>query len=745
MYLSLMNTYDMDFQPLPISAFDALMDVKFGGKESYGLALSHRRQKRDRQWETKLSAELKVLLNVSSRSGQGSNLRALSIINPLFAKEIFQHLKQEASTSSIMLQFLRSKVFKRQNGPVDQVIRVVKDVLKKREALENGRRQKFSRILTVIMSEEDTERAVSVLKKGFEMTEDPMIAQQIARLYIYSKNWGMATEYAIKATQLRPNNSYLWDTYGQVFKAQVFDQYESCITNQALSLEDTCNIIQVAMKGIEKFHKEQDQSQHDNKTSPNDPGYFGEVQLIILLMKVLNFSPFDKDVLHRFVVESTFEPPSLSVLDDGSRDTLKKLQGFTESAMRKIEERSSQLKENVTSSIFRDKKGFPDESLAVLRENVDMLFGECTDVVPSHLSPLESADFRRRRVKRLGGRSLSSLLRYLRQDNGNGSCLRQLEIMFSHLTMNISSACPEPFDTVMLISVALAMRIHSKKESVTTKIPNILDLTKRMYDTECKSENEFPYLEIFLYLVMFHWPTPSRKSKNICPVGTIREAIKRWKIAFQTNHPRQRDEGNPHRKKETTYFFLGKDHESDEIVYYEELHNRHGSMYFKGDEIWQDPNVVHKLQRLEGTLVGDGLEVLIRIETESGNKEALTVPTAMPIGQRSLWQKKVFFYLGFSWAGPKAFDVSSDDRQSLISNSIQSHDRMGMARIRSSSVLPDPTQRIEEIGRRLRKIEQLKKKRNRSKIEDNVIREENALRSKLKELLSTIEDMFGGT
>lgn len=117
----------------------------------------------------------------------------------------------------------------------------------------------------------------------------------------------------------------------------------------------------------------------------------------------------------------------------------------------------------------------------------------------------------------------------------------------------------------------------------------------------------------------------------------------------------------------------------------------------------------------------------------------------MPIGQRSLWQKKVFFYLGFSWAGPKAFDVSSDDRQRLISKSIQSHDRMGMTRIRSSSVLPDPTQRIEEIGRRLRKIELLKKMKSRSEREDNVIREENNLRSELKKLLSKIEEMFGGT
>ncbi|OWF34788.1 Sterile alpha motif domain-containing protein 9-like [Mizuhopecten yessoensis] len=744
MYLSLINTYDMDFQPLPISAFDALMIQNCKTNVIFGLAFSHRLQKRDRQWETKLSSELKVLLNVSSRSGQGSNLKALSIINPLFAKEIFQYLKQEASTSSTMLRFLQSRVFKRQNRSVDQVVRVVKDVLKKREALENGRRQKFSRILTEILSEEDTERAVSVLKKGFEMTEDPMIAQQIARLYIHSKNWEMATDYAIKATQLRPNNSYLWDTYGQIFKAQVFDRYESCITNEALSVEDTSHIIQVAMKGIEKFHKEQDQGEHDKKTSPNDPGYFGEVQLIILLMKVLNYSPFDRDVMHRFIVESTFEPASLSGLDDESRDTLKKLQGFTESAMRKIEERSSQLKENVTSSIFRYKKSLPDEGLAVLRENVDMLFGEGTDVVPSHLSPKESADFRRRRVKRLGGRSLSSLLRYLRQENG--VCGRQLQIMFNHLTKNIESGCTEPFDTVMLVSVALALRIHNKNESVTAKVPHILELTKRMYDTECRSKNGFPYLEVFLYLVMFHWPTPDRKGKNICPVGTMRDAIKRWKLAFQTNHPRQRDEGNPHRKKETTYFFLGKDPENDEIVYYEELHNRHGGMYFKGDEIWQDPNVVHKLQRLEGTLVGDGLEVLIRIETSSGNKEALTVPTAMPIGQRSLWQKKVFFYLGFSWAGPKAFDVSSNDRQNLISKPKHSHDSLGMARKRTSPTrsLRDPTKRIEEVGRRLRKIEQLKKMKNRSDRENCQISEENALRLELNDLLSTIEDMFGG-
>ncbi|XP_060084570.1 sterile alpha motif domain-containing protein 9-like [Ylistrum balloti] len=744
LYLSLVNTFDIDFQPLPISAFDVLMEVKRGENTvlNYGLALQHRFQKSERQWQTQISNELMVLLNISARSGQGNNLKALSIVSPLFASEIFKYLQESMhrSISSILLQFLQSRVFIRQNRSVDQVIRIVNDLLMKREVLESGKKEKFSRLLTEVLQREDSEKAVQILKKGFDVTDDPRIIQHIARLYIHCKNWEKATEFAIKATQIRPNNSYFWDTYGQIFKNQLLEKYKTCmITDEVMTEDDTCDIIQVAMKGIEKFHREQIESEHDKHASQNDAGYFGEVRLIILLVKILQCSPFDDRMLHTYIVDGQFQPPEFAKISHESREVLKRLHGYTETAMRKMEEKSAQLKGTSSINIVRDKHAYLEE-LASLQESVDNIFGEMSDEVPANLSPTESADFRRRRVRRLGGRSLTTLLRIRRKI---GDDVRVLDIMFDHLMKNVFS-CQEPFDVIILISVAIVRRIIFQKESVTSKLPLILELTKRLYDEECSSKRGHVYMEVFLFLMMFHWPTENRKEKSLCPVGTLRDAMVRWKCAFLKKHPHQRDDRNPHRQKEATLFFLGKDLASDEIVYYEELHSRHNAVYFNRDQIWEGRNVVNKLQRLEGTLVGDGLEVLISFETKSGNIETLIVPTSMPIGRRSLWQKKVFFYLGFTWAGPKAFDVSSDDRQNLLGqlDTAGKTDRPTRIREKPNYVL-DPATRIDEIRNQLKHIEKLKSKKKTNRAQDIQIRREEELKAEFDFLLQRMQDVFG--
>jgi hypothetical protein len=67
--------------------------------------------------------------------------------------------------------------------------------------------------------------SATVLIKGFEMMEDPMICQQIARLYIHCKNWIQAAKFAGIATTMKPQNSFLWDTYGQVYKSQLYEKH----------------------------------------------------------------------------------------------------------------------------------------------------------------------------------------------------------------------------------------------------------------------------------------------------------------------------------------------------------------------------------------------------------------------------------------------------------------------------------------------------------------------------------------
>ncbi|XP_060084576.1 sterile alpha motif domain-containing protein 9-like [Ylistrum balloti] len=744
LYLAMMNSYDIDFQSLPISAFDSMMmnGQTKEGAISFGLVSPRRQSFGNRHWENNMSSSLQVLLNRSSRGGLGTNLHALSIISKLFAREIFKFLqkKLQMETSAAMLQFLNSDVFNNQNRSVDQVKRIVKDILKKREQLEDGKRESFSPLIVEIYKNEDPDQAAKVLLKGFDMTQDPMIAQQIARFYMSFKNWEEATKYAKMASQMKQNNSYLWDTYGLVYKNRLQEKYECCLQQGTkLSFSDTREVIQLAKTGIDIFHKEQSVSEQEKHASTNDAGYYNEVHLVILLLDLLKVSSSITG-LHNILVdkELQYQKVASPELDKESFDNLRTLRFYTDAAMRKLEDKTTQLKDSAMKNAHLSKSGFAYRTLPRLRENVDSYFGEDTDEVPETLSEKDQADFRRRRIRKLGGRSLANILELRREPEGG--C--KLEAIFRHLQSILNSENVTAFDIKSFISVAIVMHI-TKVRRDPYPYQKLVELSKRLYNMQNTSADELPYLEVFLYLLMLHWPTENRQHLQLYPVGKLPDAMQKWKTAFQRNHPRQMD-GNPYRlKRETTYFFLGNGKEYDEIVYYEELHGSHTGRYYKGDTVWSQPQNINRLKRLEGILINNGTEVSVHIETAGGNKTQIVIPTGMHIGQRNLWQKRIYFYLGFTWLGPKAFDVSQNDRR-LNDQEARYFSQAKNVRSKPVPLQPEPdvAKQILGIHDSLKKIEQLKKLKGRSMREENLIKREPELRSQLTVLIRSRQELF---
>ncbi|XP_033729231.1 sterile alpha motif domain-containing protein 9-like [Pecten maximus] len=745
LYLAMMNSYDIDFQSIPISAFDTMMSPESNrGVISFGL-VSPQRQRSKRRWESNMSQPLQVLLNRSSRGGLGTNLQALSIINKLFAREIFKFLqkKLEKETSDAMLFFLSSPVFINQNRSVDQVKKIVKDILKKREQLENGKKETFSPMLLEICSKEDPDKAAAVLLKGFNMTKDPMIAQQIARLYMSFKNWEDATKYSKIATHLKPKNSYLWDTYGLVFKNQLQEKYECCLQQGTeLSMNETREVIKLANTGIGIFHKEQSVSEQEKHASANDAGYYNEVHLVILLLDLLKVSsPIKGNKLHAILVdkELQYEKVGIPDFDRETFEYLRTLRFHIDAAMRKIEDKTTQLKNSAVKNAYLIKSGFAYRTLTRLRENVDSYFGEDTDEVPEHLSEKDKADFRRRRIRKLGGRSLANILELRREQEGE----QKLELIFTHLQAILKTEENiEAFDIKSFISVAIVLHI-TKTRCNPYPFEDLVALSRRLYIIQSDSADELPYLEVFLYLMMLHWPTENRGQLQLYPIGKLPDAMQKWKTAFQKNHPRQMD-GNQYRmKRETTYFFLGKGQGYDEIVYYEELHNSHTGRYYKGDTVWSQPQNIERLKRLDGILIKDGTEVSVEIKTAGGNKTQIVIPTGTHIGQRSLWQKRVYFYLGFTWLGPKAFDVTQDDRKSSDSEA-RFHSKTRKTASKNVPLQPEPdvAQQILGIHKSLKNIEHLKGMNGRSEREENLIKREPELRKRLEFLIKSRQELF---
>jgi hypothetical protein len=235
----------------------------------------------------------------------------------------------------------------------------------------------------------------------------------------------------------------------------------------------------------------------------------------------------------------------------------------------------------------------------------------------------------------------------------------------------------------------------------------MVQLSKKCYEKVVASNERRTYLEAFMYFVLLNWPTASRMhaTQFLCTQEQLNEVCKKWKDAFHTNHPRQK-ETRPVRKRETTNFFLGRGEDMEAIVHYEELLDPGGKRFIRGDKVWESPDFVKKLLRLPGTLINDGTEIKCNVETRSGGVIPFHIPTSFPIGVRSLWQKRVYFVLGFSWAGIKAYDVRSeilepvsDHPQPLSKNRPTNRKPTDPSRTRESFVekLNDIRKHIEEI------------------------------------------------
>lgn len=664
-YLSLMNSFDLDFQSVPISAFDLLMTDKL--KEStkvYSFGIhSPQRRVRKRGWEVNLTQSLLVLINRGARVQFSAQLKGLCIINQLFAKEILKYLqgKLNMTTSDIMIEFLKSPMFNSYNKSVEVVQKIVKDILKKRQILGDNKREKFSPLITDILQHEDSDKAGEVLMFGFELLDDPMVAQQVARLYYNYKNWEKAEEFANIATGMVSENSFLWDTYGQVFKTQLKEMYMECSkSNDILTEDQVSTALCLTSKAIDKFRCEQTTCEKEHQSKNNDNGYFAEVATIVTFLDLLSFFPDTNNIatLRRFLVEPKFVPPSFEFLDPEKIKFIKTFNERTNCVMRFISEKNSQLKWGVYSDFLSNN---PDQRklLFDLKENLDKYFGEESIDLPVLQSGEETADHIRRRVLKLSGRDLKTMID-LRVEDGKKTLLTiesliQENLLPHHLTLP---------DLITLISARVARCLNTQGQG--QEFLEILTWTKHAYEMSNKLHNPHIYLESFLFFVLFHWQTENKKAyaKDICPVQQLQEAIGKWRNAFNIKYPRQKDENNPHRKRETTYFYLGNGVQFAEIVYYEDLFiDEHGLRYLrKGDSIWQKPAIRRRLNRLQGTLKPSGTEVLVPLKSSEGNVNPVTIPTSLPITDRTLYNKTVYFFLGFTWSGPKAFDVSLENR-----------------------------------------------------------------------------------
>ena len=653
-YVSLLNAYDLAFQSLPASAFNAIMEVN-----QVTIMLNLQR------WELHLSQSLKILLyQFEKRRAPGG--QRIRIIHNTLCKQIMKILIQEDAEESgdfkshlykVCSDFVDSEIFNMtyKDNSVEQLLKVVRDVVKRRaRSLKNGKPEtKFALIIEDILNEskQNISDAADLLKKIYELSEDVFVGQQLSRLYIHSMNWEKAKDIAMAITDKKPDNSFLWDTYGHAYKEQIKQIYADCMENgTTMNATDACNMMDLTFTAIHIFQKEQEVSETEKNTLINNAGYYQELQVVIIMLDCLSITEGLKDdVLHQVLVNEKQMPKNLSDLFGENRVfQLSQVQTGVNKALARLEDEHLQLRDDMADDYQKNQQRLSTEMLIKHKETLEHYYGEEKDEVPSNLTDEEACKYRRRRIFRLAGNTFCAVFELRRKMDGE----ERLLAIRTMINRNMKSGYKNIFDEQMLISVNLTLcciNDRYKKEIVLEK------MSKLAADLYKARDKRIDYsLEPYIFAVMFNWPCRNDVGRRAIPAQEIPEILRNWRAAYYKKYPRQKEEGRPYRKKETTVFFLGNGEGIASLAFDQEL--RKEGIKRNSEQFWNLPHVVQRLERWFGVLVRDGSEVKINI-TQGGNRLSLQIPTSMPIFDRSLWSKTVYYVIGFTWAGPKAFDI----------------------------------------------------------------------------------------
>ncbi|XP_059155286.1 sterile alpha motif domain-containing protein 9-like [Physella acuta] len=619
--MSFINSYDS--RKIPVHYLDCLMlesSLKDGDNSS------------DSQWsrspygEQLLSDAVNALLN-TTRTTDGTDV-TLRIFCKLVAKEILLLMKDRTGQqeSEIMLEILNSDIDVR--GPF--LKEIIKPIIHSRENLSGDRREDFSEFVKNLRTE-GADVTVKVMKKLYELNENPTTAQLLARFYLSIEELCLAKQYATKAVEKWSDNSHLIDTLGIVYLHELFKMVKECKTVNNDQLRKistqcwlTCHTFQNGQKISEKGADNSKQNSKQNikqNIKQNLACHFNELKTIASFLSFVESQGCSLSDMRHFLVDPDAQTSFFSFFTEDDIKCIKSLQTRYEKVMRRLDEEYL----SVDTSKGKPKDSFRQNDLIELKAKLDRFFTEYTDDIPSNLFGASKCEWRWRRARTLGAVSIKSLLQ-IRRDGDKLNRIYQL--MLDNLRERNNNF--NDYRTILQTILVLMLENQVPNNLI---FEDVLEWSKRYYSMTLGTE--LMNLDWFFFFVLFNFPTKNRVSFPLVFKADLATALSNWRTAINQHNFRHSTKNELHK----VVWFLGNRNPAYDIVpVYEE------------NEIYRNS---YMLYLSKGILSKGGRSV--KIITEDNDGVTLKIETNKHEQNHDRWMKSVQFYIGFSFTGPKAF------------------------------------------------------------------------------------------
>ena len=747
-YTSLLSIYN----PYPVfaSCFDTLM-----------LSSSLLRKRIFRDWVEDLSHSARIFLrevDCSTHSGTG---KAIAVVHPIIAGELLDQIaaRKQTSVSQIALDFLKSSLLQSQAKSFTSAYLLdgANRMLKHRKKYEFGDdvQTKFSPLIEKILyikdsgegkkeaTEQSIQEAADVLSEGLAKFKDPMLAQQMARVFYVNATafceskidecFAKAFEFCNQAIEMNPNNSFLFDTMGRIHEGKMKVLYGPIREeNRLIEIERVTPVLPLAFGAMKWFEKSLAASvDYENKY-----GFHGQLSVLFYLLDVLRCTRIFRGQeglkrLQGYLAYCQVTPPDVQSSWSEYHESIRDLRNRYSHCMEGLAEDFTIFKGNSAVAKMIPKQ--------IARFKVQYLsyFGEGDEKWKAE-SPEERWEYRWQKINQyLAGDIFSSVFRIDRIIGTEQETPKEtLQLLRKLAHENYCEPTHADRYKDLLLFVTTSMALHSpyakgSKYKPAQLVQEYREIYKFVEQLLALEECDEGYKRLYAHLlkVMFLWPRKDLELSDY-PVQDFYDALKKLKTRWECKRKGHFDadkmlKQNVYKymsfKKEkrqyTTLFYLGKGTGLDVFVHINELPQSRGSLD------WEDPSTKSRLKRLTGVV--DSKNV-IRVKNPLDPSRMIDIYYSS-FRQGGFSKEEVSFYLGFSWPQPIALDVrytNADHAKRTMEFDDPVLDDQFHFRLPKYDVVTYEvyTSRMGKLMKKLDEIESLKRKKNKGgKLDENQV------------------------
>ncbi|XP_037648426.1 sterile alpha motif domain-containing protein 9-like isoform X1 [Sebastes umbrosus] len=595
-----------------------------------------------------------------------THIESIRIIHPLVAKEILQQLLGNHQTqSSLAMDLLCEKVLFEHRFGRDEYLSFLRALFIRRSRISKGDKYDsfFSPLIEhVCAKEKSPDKAIELLKEAFQcFHKDPFFAQQLARLHYTYEKFEEAKYWAETAAKQQPNNSYILDTKGQVYR-KWFQAKCKAIDNDNVpkTAQNIVDAVETALKALECF-QECEKAAAADMENLNSSGFFSEVEVGCSLLKLISSSQVfaNRADGHSECMKyllTDYIPEEIEDVWEPFHGRLKKLNKTMQDALEWISEDLSYFQTDIgadeeeTPERPEEKISHPLTWLSKRSSEYGKYFSEAYSTellqhgksIPANLTPFQ----KRMVIYYLGGGNVTSILSKLTDQR---DVVYLLESILSLYPSNPIKANFGQRDIVNYIMAHISLNCLSPQNQKVAPLKDLQALSRQFPS----DKNKCSPSALFLLTLLF-WPedcdTDQEKETKYEIVQSAVEHLEKDYWTKMKDIP-------PRKRRIYTHFFLGNGNGLDKFVHKRKFEtvtkgisvSEKRMKWFRG-EAWKKPEIATMLKRVSGW-TEDGVVYL-----EGPRKKKFKIlPIHVPSVPHS--NENITFYLGFTYKGPVAYNI----------------------------------------------------------------------------------------